>query len=42
MKSSKVKSIARKTRTGNMQHAVCPCVLRGNNGKQVKEEARKA
>jgi len=38
--TARVRALGRKTQTGNMQHASCPCVLRGNNGKKVSKKAK--
>ena len=38
MKDAKVKRVARKTQSANMQHRNCPCVLKEKSvgGKEIK------
>jgi hypothetical protein len=40
MASPRVKRVARKTQSANMQHATCPCALRGANGKKASKKAK--
>lgn len=36
--TARVRSLGRKTQTGKMQHAACPCVLRGKDGKKTSKK----
>ncbi len=41
MASPRVRKLAGRTRSANMQHATCPCAMRGANGKKSTKKPAK-
>lgn len=42
MASPRVRKLAGRTRSANMQHATCPCAMRGANGKKSTKKTGQA